>query len=172
MPPALPGDGYATVLCLSRVAATQRTAPPRAVSGREEAGDASGGLLAVLKWHYYPGRRGIPPIGLERMLRMAFVQQRYSLADEALEDTLAVLRERGPMLNKGTMADASNFAARPFTKNQGKARDTDMHQTRKGCQWTTAKKVHICADVYAGLVHWSTGAIQTDVVVESVMLLA
>ena len=38
----------------------------------------------------YPksGRRGRPPIGLERMLRMYFVQQWYGLADEAVEDAI------------------------------------------------------------------------------------
>ena len=37
---------------------------------------------------YYPksGKRGRPPIGLERMLRMYFVQQWYGLGDEAVED--------------------------------------------------------------------------------------
>ena len=39
---------------------------------------------------YYPksGRHGRPPIGLERMLRMYFVQQWYGLADEAVEDAI------------------------------------------------------------------------------------
>jgi transposase, IS5 family len=39
---------------------------------------------------YYPksGRRGRPPLGLERMLRMYFVQQWYGLTDEAVEDAL------------------------------------------------------------------------------------
>ncbi|MCA8119051.1 IS5 family transposase [Burkholderia cepacia] len=38
---------------------------------------------------YYPkGERGRPPIGLERMLRIYFLQQRYSLSDEGLEDAL------------------------------------------------------------------------------------
>jgi len=34
------------------------------------------------------GRRGRPPVGLERMLRIYFLQQWYGLADEALEDAL------------------------------------------------------------------------------------
>ena len=46
-------------------------------------------LVAVIE-PYYPksGRRGRPPIGLGRMLRMYFVQQWYGLADEAVEDAL------------------------------------------------------------------------------------
>ena len=45
-------------------------------------------LLAVIEPHYPKGERGRPPIGLERMLRVYFLQQWYALADEALEDAL------------------------------------------------------------------------------------
>ena len=45
-------------------------------------------LLAVIGPFYPKGRRGRPPIGLERMLRVYFLQQWYGLADEALEDAL------------------------------------------------------------------------------------
>ena len=45
-------------------------------------------LLAVIEPHYPKGQRGRPPIGLERMLRVYFLQQWYGLADEALEDAL------------------------------------------------------------------------------------
>jgi transposase, IS5 family len=45
-------------------------------------------LIAVIEPHYPKGERGRPPIGLERMLRIYFLQQWYSLADEALEDSL------------------------------------------------------------------------------------
>lgn len=45
-------------------------------------------LVALLQPHYPTGRRGRPPIGLERMLRIYFLQQWYTLADEALEDAL------------------------------------------------------------------------------------
>jgi len=45
-------------------------------------------LVAVIEPHYPSGRRGRPPIGIERMLRMSFLQQWYALADEALEDAI------------------------------------------------------------------------------------
>lgn len=45
-------------------------------------------LLAVLEPFYPKGERGRPPVGLERMLRMYFLQQWYGLADEALEDAI------------------------------------------------------------------------------------
>jgi IS5 family transposase len=45
-------------------------------------------LVARLRPFYPKGERGRPPIGLERMLRIYFLQQWYGLADEALEDAL------------------------------------------------------------------------------------
>ncbi len=45
-------------------------------------------LIAVVEPYYPKGRRGRPPIGLERMLRIYFLQQWYGLSDEALEDAL------------------------------------------------------------------------------------
>ncbi|MEQ2007233.1 MAG: IS5 family transposase [Limisphaerales bacterium] len=45
-------------------------------------------LLAVLEPHYPKGERGRPPCGLERMLRVYFLQQWYGLVDEALDDAL------------------------------------------------------------------------------------
>lgn len=45
-------------------------------------------LLAVIEPHYPKGERGRPPVGLERMLRVYFLQQWYGLADEALEDAI------------------------------------------------------------------------------------
>ena len=45
-------------------------------------------LLEALKPFYPSGQRGRPPIGLERMLRLYFLQQWYGLAGEALEDAV------------------------------------------------------------------------------------
>lgn len=48
-------------------------------------------LIDALSSSYFPsaaGKRGRPPIGLERMLRIYFLQQWYALADEALEDAI------------------------------------------------------------------------------------
>ena len=45
-------------------------------------------LVALIKPHYPSGERGRPPIGIERMLRIYFLQQWYTLADEALEDAI------------------------------------------------------------------------------------
>jgi IS5 family transposase len=159
-------------------------------------------LLKALEPFYYPdsaGKRGRPQIGLERMLRMYFLQQRFGLSNEGLEDSVydsqamrgflgidlsregvpdattllgfrhlleahdltatmfetinAQLRERGLLLAKGTLVDATIIAAPPSTKNRAKARDPDMHQAKKGNQWHFGMKAHIGADAHSGLVH-------------------
>ena len=45
-------------------------------------------LVEVIRPYYPTGQRGRPPVGIERMLRIYFLQQWYGLADEALEDTI------------------------------------------------------------------------------------
>ena len=46
-------------------------------------------LIAVIEPHYpKSGKRGRPPIGIERMLRMYFIQQWYGLTDVAVEDAI------------------------------------------------------------------------------------
>jgi len=45
-------------------------------------------LVEVITPYYPAGKRGRPPVGVERMLRLHFLAQWYALADEALEDAL------------------------------------------------------------------------------------
>lgn len=45
-------------------------------------------FVAIVQPYYPKGERGRPPIGLERMLRVYFLQQWYSLSDEAIEDAI------------------------------------------------------------------------------------
>ena len=70
-------------------------------------------LLAVVAPHYPKGERGRPPIGLERMLRVYFLQQWYALADEALEDALydsqALQRFAGIELDAEGVPDATTL---------------------------------------------------------------
>ena len=60
---------------------------------------------------YPKGERGRPPIPLERMLRVYFVQQWYGLADEAVEDALydsqALRGFAGIELNRDAVPDAT-----------------------------------------------------------------
>lgn len=68
-------------------------------------------LVERLRPLYPKGERGRPPIGLERMLRIYFLQQWYGLADEALEDALydsqALRGFAGVELNRDPVPDAT-----------------------------------------------------------------
>jgi IS5 family transposase len=160
-------------------------------------------LVERLRPLYPKGERGRPPIGLERMLRIHFLQQWYGLADGAMEDALydsqalrgfagidltvaavpdettilnfrhwleqhelsqalfaevsAMLEERGLLMRQGTIVDATIIAAPPSTKNKSKARDPEMHQSKKGNQWHFGMKAHIGVDVASGVVHTVKG---------------
>ena len=127
--------------------------------------------------HYPKAGNGRPPVGLERMLRMYFVQHWFNLADQACEEALydstnlrrfvgidlgrepvpdattllrfrrlleskklgealfapvnEELKERGYKVQTGTIVDATIIGAPSSTKNKQKARDPQMHQTRK-----------------------------------------
>jgi transposase, IS5 family len=111
-------------------------------------------LPAVIEPFYPLDRRGRPSIGLERMLRVYFLQQLYAMADEALEEALYDSQApRGLLLCEGTLVEASLIAAPSSTKNQDKQRDPEMHQTKKGTEWRFGRKAHIGVDRASGLVH-------------------
>ncbi|HNE34474.1 MAG TPA: IS5 family transposase [Nitrospira sp.] len=160
-------------------------------------------VLGVIGPHYPKGKRGRPPVGLERMLRVYLVQQWYGLSDEGVEDAITdsqalrafvridLSRESAPdattllqfrhllekhertkqvfeaingklsavglMMREGTIADATILAAPPSVKNEAKARDPEMHQTKKGNQWYFGMKAHIGVDAESGLVHTVVG---------------
>ena len=72
-------------------------------------------LLERLEPLYPKGERGRPPIPLERMLRVYFVQQWYGLADEAVEDALydsqALCRFAGILQSDGHTAPTGHVKA-------------------------------------------------------------
>jgi transposase, IS5 family len=45
-------------------------------------------LVALVEPHYPDGARGRPPIGVERMLRIYFLQQWFNLSDPQGEDAI------------------------------------------------------------------------------------
>jgi IS5 family transposase len=69
----------------------------------------------------------------------------------------AMLEERGLLMRQGTIpgsspgTDATIITAPPSIKNKQKARDPEMHQTKKGNQWYFGMKAHIGVDVASGL---------------------
>jgi IS5 family transposase len=56
-------------------------------------------------------------------------------------------------MRQGTIVDATLIAAPSSTKNKAGKRDPEMHQTKKGNQWSYGMKVHIGVDKDSGLIH-------------------
>ena len=71
----------------------------------------------------------------------------------------------GHRLRTGTIVDASIIDAPSSTKNRRRARDPEMHRTKKGKQWYFGMKAHIGVDAGSGLAHslTTTAANASDV---------
>ncbi|MFZ5524911.1 MAG: IS5 family transposase [Pseudomonadota bacterium] len=156
-------------------------------------------LCALIEPFYPKAGNGRPPVGLERMLRIYFLQNWFNLSDpaveEALYDSLSMrefvgidlgregapdettackfrhlleqhelgkrlfeevgrhLQSKGLKVSTGTIVDATIINAPSSTKNQDKARDPEMHQTKKGNQWYFGMKAHIGVDSKNKLIH-------------------
>jgi len=145
-----------------------------------------------------PGN-GRPPVGVEGMLRIYFLQHWFNLSDPAVEEALydsqamrgfvgldlgrepvpdettvcrfrhlleahdlgrrlfdevqRHLAARGLQVATGTIVDATIINAPCSTKNAKKARDPEMHQTKKGNQWYFGMKAHFGVDSRSKLIH-------------------
>lgn len=78
--------------------------------------------------------------------------EKHQLTAQLLTEINTHLSERGLLLGRGTIVDASIIDAPSSTKNAQKKRDPQMHQTRKGKQWYFGMKVHTGTDTDSGLV--------------------
>jgi IS5 family transposase len=157
-------------------------------------------LCEVIEPFYPKGKgAGRPPIGVERMLRIHFLQHWFNLSDPAMEEALydsramrrfsgidlgrepapdettmckfrhllerhnlgeqlfklinEYLAENGLKVNTGTIVDATIIDAPSSTRNRDKARDPEMHQTRKGNEWRFGMKGHVGVDSQSKLIH-------------------
>ena len=98
--------------------------------------------------------------------------EKHKLAGQILTMVNALLTERGLLLRAGTVVDATLIAAPTSTKNKGKARDPEMHSSKKGNQWYFGMKAHIGVDAESGLVHTVRGTCgQVSDIVEAYTLL-
>jgi IS5 family transposase len=159
-------------------------------------------LLKLIEPCYPKKGKGRPPMPMESLLRIYFLQQWYSLSDPAAEEALydiesmrrfaqlelvvdalpdettilnfrrmvekhqlsevlfndinAYLVERGIAVSQGSMVDATIISASGSTKNKDKARDPDMHSTRKNNQYFFGMKIHIGTDVNSNAIHSAT----------------
>jgi len=63
------------------------------------------------------------------------------------------LEAKGTRLSSGTIVDATIIHAPSSTKNEDKARDPEMHQTKKGNQWYFGTKAHFGVDRRSKVIH-------------------
>lgn len=157
-------------------------------------------LCSVIEPFYpNPVGAGRRPIGLERMIRIHFLQHWFNLSDPAAEEAIydssamrrfvgidlgnepapdettickfrhlleahelgaqlfaiigSHLESAGFEVRTGTIVDATIIAAPSSTKNKDKARDPEMHQTKKGNQWYFGMKAHIGVDSRTKIIH-------------------
>src|SRR5438034_7350638 len=156
-------------------------------------------LCSLIEPFYPKPGNGRPPVGVERMLRIYFLQHWFNLSDPAVEETLydslamrrfvgidlgrepvpdettvcrfrhlleehdlgqrlfdevqQHLAAKGLKVATGTIVDATIISAPSSNKNADKARDPEMHQTKKGNQWYFGMKAHFGTDSRTKLIH-------------------
>lgn len=91
------------------------------------------------------------------ILRFRHLLEAHELAQPLLDTVNAVLTDKGLLLRKGTIVDATLIAAPSSTKNSTGERDPEMHQVKKGNQWYFGMRAHIGVDAESGLVHTVIG---------------
>ncbi len=87
------------------------------------------------------------------ILKFRRLLEEHKLTARLFAEINTHLSERGLLVGKGTIVDATIINAPPSTKNAKQQRDPEMHQTRKGKQWYFGMKVHAGTDTDSGLVH-------------------
>jgi transposase, IS5 family len=91
------------------------------------------------------------------VLKFRRLLQDNDLTRALFDEINSHLAQQGLLMRKGTVVDATIIAAPSSTKNADKARDPEMHQTKKGNQWHFGMKAHIGVDAESGLVHTVIG---------------
>ena len=86
------------------------------------------------------------------ILRFRHLLEQHQLTERIFAEIRSLLEEKRLLLKTGTIVDATIIAAPPSTKNEQKARDPEMHQTKKGKDWHFGMKAHIGTDRH-GIVH-------------------
>lgn len=106
------------------------------------------------------------------ILRFRHRLNKHDLAEQILTTVNELLSRRGLLLKAGTVVDATLIAAPTSTKNKDKARDPEMHSSKKGNQWYFGMKAHIGVDAESGLVHTvrGTSGHVSDIVEASALL--
>jgi IS5 family transposase len=87
------------------------------------------------------------------ILNFRHLLEEHNLTREIFEKTKSYLAEKGLLLREGTIVDATIINAPSSTKNREKARDPEMHSTKKGNNYYFGMKAHVGTDTGRGLAH-------------------
>lgn len=98
------------------------------------------------------------------ILRFRHLLEKHHLTEAIFAQIRSLLEQKRLLLKSGTIVDATIIAAPPSTKNAEKARDPEMHQTKKGKDWHFGMKAHVGTDK-RGTVHTlvTTAANEADI---------
>ena len=97
------------------------------------------------------GRERLPDA--TALLKFRRLLEKHQLGEALFAKVGQQLQARGLKVGTETIVDATIIGAPSSTKNEGKQRDPEMHQTRKGKQWFFGMKLHIGVDSRTGLAH-------------------
>jgi IS5 family transposase len=86
------------------------------------------------------------------ILRFRHLLEKHYLTQAIFAQIRTLLEQKRLLLKSGTIVDATIIEAPPSTKNEDKARDPEMHQTKKGKDWHFGMKAHVGTDP-RGIVH-------------------
>ena len=92
------------------------------------------------------------------ILNFRHLLERHDLGKPLFDRVNEHLASRGLKVAGGTIVDATIIAAPPSTKNKKKARDPEMHQTKKGNQWHFGMPFDKLRSAYRGRCRLGGGA--------------
>ena len=88
-----------------------------------------------------------------RCAAFRYLLEAHDLGRQLFDEVQRHLAAKGLKVTTGTIVDATIINAPSSTKNADKARDPEMHQTKKGNQWYFGMKAHIGVDSRTKLIH-------------------
>ncbi len=86
------------------------------------------------------------------LLKLHHMMEQSGIGEQLFRAIKYVIEQSGYMMRGGKIVDATIINVSPFTKNEEKARDPEMHQVKKGNEWRFGMKTHIGVDAGSGFV--------------------
>ena len=91
------------------------------------------------------------------ILNFRHLLEEHNLQEAIFQQINGDLEDKGLLMKRGTLVDATIIAAPSSTKNKAGKRDPEMSSTKKGGQYYFGMKAHIGVDSDSALVHSLTG---------------